>query len=213
MTSWTETLQGELTRLAQRRPLFHSEADFQHELAWQLQSQGLVDKVRLELPVHTDKGVMNLDLLAVRGKERVAIELKYWKRALNLTLPDGERFALKNQGAHDISRYDFWKDVWRIETMIDEGQVDAGFALTLTNDPGYWRPGRGGTIDAAFRLHPERAEVSGALAWEKHAGIGTTRGRPDLHIRSSYQLSWHDYSLPDPQHPFRYMMLAVGNKL
>lgn len=208
--TWLEILQSELKLLAQRRPLFHSEADFQHELAWQLQTRGLVDKIRLEFPMHTSSGVMNLDLLAVRGTTRIAIELKYWKRALNLLGPDGERFVLKNQGAHDTSRYDFWKDVWRIETMVDEGMVDAGFALTLTNDSAYWRPGRDGTIDAAFRIHSKRPQVSGSLDWADHAGVGTTKGRSGLHVRGVYQPSWTDYSLPDPTHPFRYMMVSIN---
>lgn len=208
MTTWTNALRAELTSLALRRPLFHSEADFQHEVAWQLQSTGLADKVRLELPVHTKEGVMNLDLLAVRDGLRVAIELKYWKRAMEHT-QNGEVFTLKNQGAHDISRYDFWKDVWRLETMLDDDKADLGIAVTLTNDPGYWRPGRGGTIDAAFRLHPERPSVTGQLNWTAKAGAGTTKGRPDLQLRDAYRLAWSDYSRPHPDHAFRYLMLPV----
>jgi len=198
-----------LDALAVRRPAFHSEADLQHELAWELRASGAASAVRLERPFETADGTINLDLAATTSAGRLAVELKYWKKRLDIHLSD-EHFALKNQGAHDISRYDFWKDVWRLERLIGAGLADAGAAIVLTNDPGYWRQGRYGTIDAAFRLHEGRV-ASGRLAWAESAGAGTTRGRTSpIDLRGEYAVRWRDYSAPGPEVAFRSLVIPVS---
>ena len=204
-----DQLSGLLHALSARRPAFHSEADLQHELAWEFRASGIASAVRLERPFETADGTINLDLAATTRDGRLAVELKYWKKRLDLRLGD-EHFVLKNQGAHDISRYDFWKDVWRLERLIDAGLADAGVAIVLTNDPGYWRRGRDGTIDAAFRLHEGRV-ASGRLAWSERAGAGTTRGRTSpIDLRGEYVVRWHDYSVPGPGLAFRSLTIPIS---
>ena len=46
-----DDLAAALTALAERRPVFHSEADFQHELAWLVRERYSDVGVRLERPV------------------------------------------------------------------------------------------------------------------------------------------------------------------
>ena len=66
-----------MNRLSEIRPLFHSEADFQHALAWQLQKQYPDVSVRLQYrsPHLTQRGYV--DIWLADGAECVAIELKY----------------------------------------------------------------------------------------------------------------------------------------
>ena len=60
----------------------------------------------------------------------VAIELKYFTRAL--TVPAGdERFELLHHGAQDISRYDFVRDVERVESVVNTRPGVTGYALDL----------------------------------------------------------------------------------
>jgi hypothetical protein len=40
-----------LSRLAKKRPIFHSEADFQHALAWEVRGMHADADIRLEVPV------------------------------------------------------------------------------------------------------------------------------------------------------------------
>lgn len=54
------------TALATRRPLFHSEADFQHELARELRARGLGRGVRLERPFDLPER-LNVDLVGLTG--------------------------------------------------------------------------------------------------------------------------------------------------
>lgn len=180
-----------MSRLATRRLVFHSEADLQHALAWQLQLDDPSARVRLE--VRPSRGV-HLDLLVERAGTRVAIELKYLVARLDGVV-DGERFDLPNRGAHDIARHDVVKDVVRVEKLVASGFADAGWIIALTNDSGYWRPGsKRDPIDAMFRIH-EGAQLAGSMQWSALAGPGTTRGRDEpLVLENVYSCGWRDYS-------------------
>ena len=66
-------------------------------------------------------------------------------------------FELPFQSAQEVRRYDFVKDVARLEVLRAGGAADDGFAIVLTNDPSYWQGGeREGVADAAFRLGEAR---------------------------------------------------------
>ena len=202
-----DDLRGALRALSERRPVFHSEADLQHELAWLLRERG-VSEVRLERPFHLGTEPIKLDLLLLVGGERVAIELKYWKRGRTLEVRS-ERFVLKNQAAQDISRYDFWWDVSRLERLRAAGEISRGYAVALASDPSYWREGRADTVDQAFRLHQDRV-VSGTLTWQG-AGTGTTRGREGpIALHGTYKLDWSHYAQPAPAYELRALTVAVG---
>ena len=198
---------GLMARLAARRPIFHSEADFQHELAWEARDARVADAVRLELPHQTPDGRIAVDVVLLRGPSRFGVELKYWKRRFQADVA-GEAFDLANQGAHDLARYDLWSDVARLERLVDGGTFSGACAIALTNDQGYWNVGASGTIDAAFRLHEGR-RAEGTLAWAAHAGPGTMRGRPDpIKLRRVHAVGWRDYSVV-AGHRFRWCALTI----
>ena len=126
---------------------------------------------------------------------RVAVELKYCTRKLKVE-HNGESFALRHQAAQDVRRYDFLKDIQRLEQVCRElGEVRAGFAILLTNDHLYWeQPSRPNTVDATFRLHDGR-RVTGEMAWSEHASSGTTKSRENpIRLAGSYELQWRDYA-------------------
>jgi hypothetical protein len=56
----TLDIPGLMSRLSQTRPIFHSDADFQHALAWQIHVENPNAAVRLE--TRPERG-MRLDLL------------------------------------------------------------------------------------------------------------------------------------------------------
>src|SRR5436309_960178 len=108
ITSWVGAT---MAALACSRPIFHSEADFQHSFAWQIHLADPDARVRLEPRVLRDPPIA-LDLAITSRARRIAVELKYLVRAFSAE-QDGEKFALRPQGAQDIRRYDFIKDVAR----------------------------------------------------------------------------------------------------
>ena len=205
------SIEALLATLAGSRKVFHSEADFQHALAWQIHEAMPDNQVRLEVDVmQVEHQRRFLDIwLPVEG---VAIELKYKTRGLDLE-QDDESFALRDQSAQDQGRYDFLRDIQRLELMRSKlEQCKAGYAVLLTNDSSYWKvPTHRDTVDAALRVHEGR-EVSGALAWSARASSGTVGGRKSpIQIRGSYRLRWQEYSsFPGKSYgSFRYLAVSV----
>jgi hypothetical protein len=201
-----------MKQLSRERPIFHSEADFQHALAWALHGAFPDGSIRLEMPFVIAKNALHLDLLFVRAGSTIAIELKYKTRGLTVQIGP-ERFALADQSAQDLARYDLAKDIQRLERIVADRPAAKGWVIFLTNDSAYWKlPASRETIDASFRIH-EAHNLEGRLAWAPGASAGTTKGReaPILLI-GKYPMIWHDYSRPSPSSygQFRYMALPIG---
>lgn len=201
-----------MTELAKTRAIFHSEADFQFALAWQIHEMMPDSQIRLEFkPFSSER--MYLDIW-IRNQE-TAIELKYLSRKLESKY-GSEQFTLREQGAQDLIRYDFLKDIARIESVAQSSVAKRGLAILLTNDPLYWdrrRLRRANAIDINFHVHEGRA-VTGELAWPDSAGKGTTQGRKEpITLRDSYNLRRRDYSVAPGTgnyRQFRYQAVVIG---
>jgi len=186
-----------LSSLAKQRPVFHSEADFQHAFAWEIHQRLPSDAlVRLELPVQVRQQFLHIDVWVVYQNATLAVELKYKTRRLTVHIGN-EQYRLKDQSAQDISRYDFLKDVQRLEQVVAVHPNSIGYAVLLTNDSAYWKkPVNHSTVDADFRLCDGRV-VEGVLAWGVNASDGTKKDREQsLELQGKYQLRWSDYSYP-----------------
>lgn len=197
-----------LASLASRRPVFHSEADFQHALAWELHQHDRAANVRLEKRVSAR---VHLDLLVQSLSGELAIELKYKTRAIKLVHGD-EQYELLDQSAQDIGRHDFIKDIRRLEDYVEGHAGAVGYAVLLTNDRTYWSESkRPNSVDAAFRLQEGRV-VQGAVTWGSNASAGTKLKREvPITLRGEYPISWRDYSSHGEGHDkqFRYVAVRV----
>lgn len=200
---------GALSDLATRRPVFHSERDFQHALAWQIQLNYPQAEIRLET---RPRRSVHLDMFIRLAGTRTAIELKYLVAALHAAIGE-ESFDLPHQSANDISRHDVVKDITRIEAALADGHADSGCVVVLTNDRSYWQPAtRADPIDAAFRLHEGRI-LEGTLGWADRAGHGTITGRDTpLVLANRYICHWRDYSgvilTNGSTSQFRYLLIT-----
>lgn len=198
-----------MPRLAARRPIFHSEADFQLALAWEVQLSLPKAQIRLEKRV-ANKPRIELDVLILAEGRRMALELKYPKHKIEVEV-SGELFALPT-GASDVERYDVWRDVVRLERLCAEGTVDEGCALVLTNSPAFWSPPPRSVRTGydAFRVHSGR-EASGTLDWGPTAGPGTRAGRTQpLTLADAYIMRWRSFSeVGTPGVELRYLPIMV----
>jgi hypothetical protein len=197
--------------LRHARPVFHSEADFQHALAWIAHQTDSHLRVRLE--TRPAPGV-RLDLLLSRPDlgTHLVLELKYLTTAWADEV-EGEQFALLSQGAQDIRAYDVVKDISRVERFVDQQPGWSGAVLVLTNDPSYWqRPGHGRATNAhAFRIY-EGNQIIGERSWGAKTGIGTMKGREaPIMLSGDYKCSWSEYSaLSGPRGRFRLLLITVA---
>jgi hypothetical protein len=205
LAAWIEDLR-------QARPVFHSEADFQHALAWVAHKADPNLRVRLETRPAPS---VRLDLLLARPdlETYLVLELKYLAAAWTGAV-EGEQFTLLSQGAQDIRAYDVVKDIHRVERFVDQQPGWSGAVLVLTNEPSYWqKPGHGRPTNAdAFRIY-ESNRIAGERSWGANTGIGTMKGRQaPIALNGDYTCNWSDYSaLPGPRGRFRLLTLTVPN--
>lgn len=200
-----------LNELSNERPVFHSEADFQHALAWRIHEKYPELNIRLEkITIILNKEVY-FDIFAFKDNKIVAVEVKYKTKNLDTTV-NSEKFNLKNQGAQNQGRYDFIKDISRIEKALETYRDSTGFAIFLTNDESYWKLPTGdvNTADKDFRIH-ESKTIKDILSWKEGTSKGTMSGRKEsIKLKSAYLLNWEDYSnLEEQNGTFRYLLIEV----
>lgn len=201
-----------MQNLARNRPVFHSEADFQHALAWEVHLQFPDALIRMERPVPSTLGVLYVDITVQVADQTFAFELKYKTRAAAVKIA-GESFVLQDHGAQPLGRYDVLKDVTRLESLVEKSANIRGEVIFLTNDSAYWSEPRSTTdTSVAFSLHDGRL-FSGRLEWAAKASEGTKRKREDaLELRGEYGLRWREYSKikSGDYSQFRYLVIEVG---
>jgi hypothetical protein len=208
-----------LKELAQLRPVFHSEADFQHELGCLLKSKG--HQVRLERPYYLavpnfpNRLKVELDL-EVDGM--VAIELKL-KTALCSMDVNGEIFNLKDHSAPNLGRFDFVDDARRVRYLVDHGPHKFGFSVLLTNSQYYWANNAENTMSASFDLTNGRAfQVGQILNWNGNPGsnsVSKKRLAPFAPIAVHFNETtlWNEYSERKGivNGKFKFLVLDVNN--
>lgn len=208
-----------MAELAKERPLFHSEADFQHSLGWMIREMYPDARVFAEVksfyPTRSVSGRTrrcSLDLLVEHSKRKIAIELKYKTAEVRSLKVQGHDFFIPREGAQDTIRYDFLSDLMRLENQALAKSDTVGYAVLLTNDSLYWTPPDHQTKDWQFRLHPSRKEVSGRMMWRKDTAASTRKGRETpIDLRKPYRLKWIPYSQIKSMKSseFRYLMMTT----
>lgn len=135
---------------------------------------------RMEYGVRRDDGSGKkdfLDILFHDGPKKIGIELKYKTRR-----KDGFHFT--NQGAQNNGKYDFIKDICRLERFKAKRIIDVGFAVFLTNDETYWSPAERGSMVKPFDL------VSGNELKRRY--VAKWKGRSaSIKLDNSYKIRWH----------------------
>ncbi|MYC32404.1 MAG: hypothetical protein F4X64_04430 [Chloroflexi bacterium] len=200
-----------MTSLALRRALFHSEADFQQELALEIRRAWVDCPIRLEFPPFPDRDKRMAFDIWLPGVD-IPIELKYFIRKYDGTVA-GERFSLANQAARDHKRYDFLRDIQRIEDIAAYYEsAYCGFAVLLTNDPLLWeRREPADVVDAEFHIYDGRRIGDSNMHWSNSASDGTKRSREEpISLSRSYVLNWRNYSALGEKRGERFRYLAVS---
>ena len=192
-----------MRRLARNRLAFNSEADFQLAFARALEQEFWDYRVRLEHRIdpsirrRVDVTILDIDTV---------FELKYRTRGVQLEHLN-ERISLPHQGAYPATRFQFLKDIGRIEAWHRDEKIRRGYAIFLTNDYLFWRPKNSRiSVDAQFLLH-DGAVLEGLMGWSEKS-VRKDR-KSTVRLDGKYRLIWEDYSEP-PNTCFRYLAVEVG---
>lgn len=189
--------------LDNNKELLFNERDFQMHLATFLRETNNYDDIDVEyyVPVEELDGYkeiwdteLRMDVLVCKAQEFLPIELKYKTKAVRKRiLRFGEYVAeevevMKNQGAQDLGKYDFWKDVRRIEIVRNRfTSIKNGLAVFVTNDPAYLKAGRESSNHFKFSM------TEGVHGKEKHwldKDSTCCKTHPDFEVEKEYSLCW-----------------------
>lgn len=196
-----------MSRLRQRRKVFHSEADLQFEFGRTVQELDPAIEIRLERPVRLDASSTYLDMFCIKVDARTAIEFKYFtQRWTSDGLVDSDEFVLRNHAARDLARRNFVRDIKRVEGFT-RALAGNGIAILLTNDKALWEtPSRAPTTrDRNFHLFEGR-QLEGHLVW----GHQYENNRSNLDLAGSYTLQWHVHShIDSPILELRYLAVEA----
>lgn len=240
----TQNIKTILEELVKSRPVFYSEDDFKMNFGFQVYKyiQQFSDKniVYFERPIEityisrtgkpeTKKVYIDM-VIEVDGK-LYPVELKY--RTIKLKESDSvsNTIELLNQGACDAGRYQFRKDIYRLEQLTKLAGYEKGFAIFLTNDHHYWDCELDGKLlDAHYRFkdviyRDDRGWNYDNAIYSEHRGFeketqtyknkkGETHWTcwkeyfHQLTLQKDYQIIWNDY-YTNGKDCFRYIIIEV----
>lgn len=161
---------------------------------------------------------MYIDIVVYDEHEFVPIEIKYKTRRLNTATTIFNQLVnnvdfLCDQGAQDLGRYGFWKDIYRLELVRNTfAAVRNGIALFVTNDPAYINNTNDPHVNYYdFHMKDGRTKVTGRLAWQdKKSKIA--KGNPDFTLAGTYDIQWTpigSHSNPRSRADFSYCLVVV----
>ncbi|MDD4624383.1 MAG: hypothetical protein PHX40_03330 [Bacilli bacterium] len=202
-----------LNNLSISRKILSSEADFQFALAWEIQKEYPDVEIRMEYcPYEIDKN-MHIDILVIKDGLWIPIELKYKTKGGEIEVSD-EKYYLKNHGAQDLGRYDFLKDVARIEHLKSNAiKFKEGYAIFLTNDNSYLSKASNEAMYKNFSLENGIIK-NGLLSWNERTSKGTIKGREkSINIIDFYRFNWKVFSeIKDSNMTFKYLCVRINNE-
>ena len=204
-----------IAELANENKVFHSEADFQFQLAWMIKYRENNFEIRIEKPYLIDIKNIYIDIIIFDNNNNAyAIELKYATSQVKFNLGK-ETFSLKQQGATNQKRYDYYHDIQRLENLKNKNLIKNGYTILLTNNLGYLNEPKG--VDKEFNFSNSHIINPGSYFFLEKAKQGTIKGRmKKIIINKTYNCKWNDYltlSLPTQKQEknlqFKYIMIEI----
>lgn len=204
-----DTIKQILGDLSKKRPIFHSEADFQHALAWEIHQKLNKIDIRLEkrFMVNTLDEIY-VDIYLKLKNVSIVIETKYTTKKLEIEL-NGEEFVLKDHRGLTERRKDFLYDIYRLEKLKNEKKITKGYAIFLTNNPSYWTQPQKDTNDKSFRIH-EGQKIQKGQSYTYSKSTGKNKVNITLKLEKEYSFKWTPYSSSkDNNYEFKYLLVEV----
>lgn len=180
---------------SEARNLFHSEADFQFRLAWEIKElyRDRVDVI-LEYPVETLRGRVYIDIMVILdGHKYIPIELKYKTISANFIIGNNS-LRLLNQGAQDLGKFDYLNDIERIESYKKKYPMTEGYAVLLTNDLLYTKKTRRNTKNKDFSIGNKEVK-NNVLTWREDSSVFINKHRKaSINLSGRYTMKWLTYN-------------------
>lgn len=186
--------------LKKKHNLFFNERDFQMHLAIWLKE---TKKYDVDVEYYVPKGALDekkyvwnselyIDIVVKMDQEYCLIELKYKTKEIASQEIDrfgeslGNETILKNQWAQNYGKYNFWKDVRRIELVTEKFKdVKGGLAIFLTNDKSYFN-GKENSACSNFSMNNGGHKENKNWTDDKL----NTKKHPNFYVSKEYTTKW-----------------------
>lgn len=191
--------------LSVKRPIFHSEGDFQYSFAREIEIKYKDIKIRCDWRriIGSKEIWIDLTLFDNNGNETF-IEIKYISKQYKGVV-NGELFECKSQGGHTEGRYNFLKDIKRIEELNAKG-----FAVFLTNDDKYWDYLKyAGVIDKEFLLK-EGYTFKKDVSYNWKSECKTYKKKDPIKFKNDYKINWLSFGELNSC-SYRYTLIEINN--
>lgn len=215
---------------AARTEIFAGESDLQMALAVWLSTTNNYDHIHTEyfIPVSIlpnyywgNKDRLHIDIVVEKDGKYLPIELKYHTNSLGKKNADTTRFGqsigpieiIKTQNATNLSLYNSWKDVCRLELLEKKFKnVVGGIALTVTNTPLYWKKTKSSSAAYLPFTMTEGATRRGIMNWEGEISKKSLKTHPNgFQLIGSYTCNWVKTAITADD--FRYCLLKINDSL
>lgn len=204
-----------------KRILFESEQEFQLELVIYLRSTNHYDLVKIEQQLYcsmlsnyvwkkSKDTTIRIDIVVKKGDEYLPIELKFKtkeiKRNSDIFGIIKEDFpVVHTQSATNYGKYDFWKDVRRLELLKENfSGVRNGIAVFVTNDFSYVNDNNCNAEYFNFNM------IEGKHGTKKHwlsENISNFKQCPNFDLSNEYYIHWNDIDIDNES--FKYCIVTV----
>ena len=207
--------------LESNEELLFNERDFQMHLAtWLRKSANDYDDVdveyyvpKSELPNYVWDSELRIDIVIKKNGEYCPVELKYKTKKVERQISrfdeilDDKVVVMKNQGAHDLGMYDFWKDVRRIELVRNRfAKVKGGLAIFVTNDALYTKASRPESNN--YLLNMNEGKHSVIKHWQnENSACAKMNSYKSFEVEKEYSINWHHRNVDNI--PFHYCVVNV----
>ena len=204
--------------MGNRKNVYTCEAQFQFDLADEIRTflneKTGVYIVYVEYPQMIVNRTVHYDIVIestnVDPHEYCVIELKYKTVAMQNASCYGQPCTLKTHAAQSLGRYDFYKDIERIEncSLNTDRHTAKGYAILLTNDKCYWTKNGANRLYQAFSLQDRTTISQGIKSWPtniKVSSIGNNRNKC-ISLKNTYNLNWVQWG---NSVNFKYLLLEV----
>lgn len=162
---------------------------------------------------------MSVDIVVEKDGLFGALELKYATRPIDgIERIFGEPMLtdakiLKNQAASNLTMYNYWKDVRRIEMLTSVYKnVAGGLALMIANSHDYWYAPGSEAKYRHFSMHEGNTVGPGLLDWNGHPSPSIVNNHPSFIMAGTYPCHWHDTRIKvkaDNGDRFRYLITEI----
>jgi hypothetical protein len=141
-------------------------------------------QIYVEYPDTYENKKRRIDIVLFIDGKMFPIELKFKTKEDTVKIYNRD-INLRNHAAVDIGRYDYLKDIERIETFTNNKDFASGYSIMLTNDSKYYEAPREDTIDIEFNLS-ESCIKTGIL--KSKPGNKTFSNKPLVKLKGSYKM-------------------------